>query len=100
MQTTPPVGVRDDADDRMDGRVGDDAPPVAAAAAAVAARLAAAAALAAFAIGGIVLVGWAADVDAMRRLFFGRIHMLPNTAVGFLLASTSLWLQRAGPAEG
>jgi signal transduction histidine kinase len=89
MQTTPPVPVRDGAD-------GDPT----AAVAAMAPWLAAGAALAAAAIGAVVLVGWAADVDAMRRLFFGRIHMLPNTAVGFLLASVSLWLQRAGPAEG
>ena len=47
-----------------------------------------------FAIAAVVFVGWAAGVDAMQRAFVGSIHMLPNTAVGFMLASASLWLQR------
>ena len=56
-------------------------------------RVASGAALVAGAIALVVFVGWAADVDAMRRMFVGRIHMLPNTAVGILLATTALWLR-------
>ena len=67
----------------------------------IASRITASAAVVACAIGLIVITGWAADVDAMRRLVFGSIHMLPNTAVGFVAAAAALWLQRrpgvAGP---
>jgi signal transduction histidine kinase len=57
-------------------------------------RITAAAACLTGAIGLVVFIGWAGDVDVMRRMFFGRLHMLPNTAIGFLLASIALWLQR------
>ena len=59
-----------------------------------AARLTAACALATFGIGVSVLFGWAIGLDAMQRLGLGGIHMLPITAVAFMIAATSLWLQR------
>ena len=59
-----------------------------------AARLTAACALATFGIGASVLVGWALELDVMQRLGLGGIHMLPITAVTFIVAGTSLWLQR------
>ena len=59
-----------------------------------AARLTAACALVTFGIGACVLAGWTFDVDALQRLGLD-IHMLPNTAVTFMVAATSLWLQRA-----
>jgi signal transduction histidine kinase len=66
-----------------------------------AARLTAASALATLAIGLGVLVGWATDSDAMRRFFAEGLHMLPNPAVGFIAAGTSLLLQfRPGLASG
>jgi signal transduction histidine kinase len=58
-------------------------------------RLTAACALATFGIGVAVLAGWALGVDAMQRLGLGSIHMLPITAVTFVIASVALWLQRA-----
>ena len=59
-----------------------------------AARLTAACAIATFGIGAAVLVGWTFGVDAMQRLGLGSIHMLPVTAVTFMLAAASLWMQR------
>jgi signal transduction histidine kinase len=64
-----------------------------------AARLTAACALATFGIGIAVMVGWTFDVDAMQRLGLGSVHMLPITAVTFLLASASLWMQRVTARE-
>ncbi|MEO8562298.1 MAG: ATP-binding protein [bacterium] len=58
-----------------------------------AARLTAAGALVSLAIGTIVITGWMTDVDAMRRGFFGGIHMLPNTATGFIAGGLALLLQ-------
>jgi signal transduction histidine kinase len=59
-----------------------------------AARLTAACALITAGIGLTVLAGWALDVDELQRLFVGRIHMLPITALTFAISGTSLWLQR------
>jgi len=59
-----------------------------------AARLTAACALATFGIGASVLFGWTIGLDAMQRLGLGGIHMLPITAVTFIIAATALWLQR------
>jgi signal transduction histidine kinase len=64
-----------------------------------AARLTAACALVTFGIGVAVLAGWTFGVDAMQRLGLGAIHMLPITAVAFVLASVSLWMQRATARE-
>ena len=46
------------------------------------------------AIGLVVLAGWVFDVEPMRRVFLGGAVMLPNTALAFVLASASLWIQR------
>src|SRR5215211_7061640 len=56
---------------------------------ALASRIAAVAALGSCAIGILVLVGWAFDVEPLRRLMLGKIHMLPNSAVGFVLGGAS-----------
>ncbi|MEO7965896.1 MAG: hypothetical protein ABIT38_18450, partial [Gemmatimonadaceae bacterium] len=43
-------------------------------------------------IGTIVLVGWTFGIDAFLALLPGLIVMIPNTALGFVAASLSLWL--------
>ena len=58
-----------------------------------AARLTAASALATIVIGVCVLVGWATDVDQLRRFFADGLHMLPIPAVGFIVAGSALLLQ-------
>jgi len=68
---------------------------------ATAAWLTAASALTTILIGLVVLVGWAFDSDAMRRFFVDGLHMLPNTAVGFVAGGTSLLMQhRLFPRSG
>jgi signal transduction histidine kinase len=57
-------------------------------------RLSSYAALGTVTLGAMVLGGWAFDVDALRRAFLGDIHMLPNTALAFVLAGASLRLQQ------
>jgi signal transduction histidine kinase len=64
-----------------------------------AARLTATCALLTFGIGAAVLVGWTFGLDAMQRLGLGSIHMLPITAVTFMLAAASLWMQRPSARE-
>jgi hypothetical protein len=59
-----------------------------------AARLTVACACATVGVGLTVLIGWSADVDAMQRLFVSRVHMLPITALTFVVAAVSLWMQR------
>jgi signal transduction histidine kinase len=59
-----------------------------------AARLTAACALATFGIGAFVIAGWTLGLDVMQRLALGTIHMLPITAVTFMIAAVSLWMQR------
>ena len=59
-----------------------------------AARLTSACALVTFGIGVCVLFGWTIGLDAMQRLGLGGVHMLPITAVTFMIAGASLWLQR------
>jgi signal transduction histidine kinase len=52
-------------------------------------------------IGVTVLVGWMTDRDLPRTFVPGGIMMLPNPAVGFILAGLSLWLLRSeGAAMG
>ncbi len=46
-------------------------------------------------IGGLALVGWQLDVDALKSVLPGRVAMNPFTALGFLLAAASLWLLEA-----
>jgi signal transduction histidine kinase len=60
----------------------------------IAQRVSSYAALGTIAIGAVALSGWLFDVDGLRRVFLGDIHMLPNTSLAFVLAGTSLWLQQ------
>ena len=66
---------------------------------AAAARLTAACALATFGIGAAVLTGWTLGIDVMQRFALGSIHMLPITAVTFVIAAVSLWMQRVSVRE-
>ncbi|HTH48241.1 MAG TPA: histidine kinase, partial [Candidatus Limnocylindria bacterium] len=43
-------------------------------------------------LGGLVLAGWAFDVHVLKSMLPGLPLMVPNTAVGFVLAGASLWL--------
>jgi signal transduction histidine kinase len=62
-------------------------------------RLTAACALATFGLGVANLAGWTFGIDVMQRLGLGQIHMLPITAVTFVIASVSLWMQRVTARE-
>ncbi|HLJ74037.1 MAG TPA: EAL domain-containing protein [Thermoanaerobaculia bacterium] len=44
------------------------------------------------AIGGVVLYGWAADVDALKRIINGLVAMNPATAIAFIFTGVSLAL--------
>jgi signal transduction histidine kinase len=59
-----------------------------------AARLTAACATATLAVGVAVLIGWTFGIETMQRAGLGTIHMLPITAVTFIVASVSLLMQR------
>jgi signal transduction histidine kinase len=59
-----------------------------------AARLTLACACVTMAVGLTVLTGWATGIDALRRVFVSRVHMLPITALAFIVAAVSLWMQR------
>ena len=49
----------------------------------------------------MVLLGWALDVETLKKLLPGKLAMNPGgTALGFLLAGISLWLQHSGEIEG
>ena len=58
-----------------------------------ASRLCAAAAIA---IGALALAGWLFGVRVLMQVVPGLVAMAPNTAVGFVLAGLSLWLQAGG----
>lgn len=62
---------------------------------ALAARLCGVAALSATIVGLAVLVGWAAGLELLKRVLPGLVAMNPMTAVLFVLAGLSLWLQRS-----
>ncbi|HJR65631.1 MAG TPA: hypothetical protein VJ802_04330, partial [Gemmatimonadaceae bacterium] len=53
-----------------------------------------AAAVVAMGVGALVVVGWSFDIIWLRRLPPDPIVMLPNTAVGFMMAGLALWLLR------
>jgi PAS domain S-box-containing protein len=55
-------------------------------------------AAAAIAIGLLVLAGWLFGVRVLMQVLPGQVAMVPNTALGFLLAGLALWLRtsRAG----
>ena len=46
------------------------------------------------ALGTLVLLGWALDIEQLRRIPPDPIVMLPNTAVGFIMTGIALWLLR------
>ncbi|HVR80884.1 MAG TPA: ATP-binding protein [Luteimonas sp.] len=49
-------------------------------------------------VGMLVLAGWAWNIDPLKRVLPGLVSMNPATAVGFLFAGWSLWLQHRDPA--
>jgi len=49
--------------------------------------------------GGVALLGWQLGIAEFSSFLPGRVAMNPLTAVGFILAAGSLWLQQARPAE-
>jgi PAS domain S-box-containing protein len=54
----------------------------------------------AFAVGTVVLIGWMGNLDLLTRGGPGLVAMNPMTAVLFLCAALSLWLQAdAGPGD-
>ncbi|HEU4722787.1 MAG TPA: ATP-binding protein [Gemmatimonadaceae bacterium] len=64
-----------------------------------AARLTAACAMATLAIGVAVIIGWTFGIETMQRAGLGTIHMLPITAVTFIVAAVSLLMQRVTARE-
>lgn len=50
-------------------------------------------------VGTFVLLGWALDVSQLLHIPSDPIVMLPNTAVGFILAGIALWLLRREDAS-
>lgn len=51
------------------------------------------AAFIAVAVGLSVLTGWIAGIEPLKRVFPGLVSMNPLTAIAFILAGASLWLQ-------
>ncbi len=45
--------------------------------------------------GGLALVGWVWDLDAIKRMLPGTVSMNPLTAIAFMLGGFSLWLHGA-----
>ena len=41
-------------------------------------------------VGGLVLVGWALDIAALKSILPGWVSMKPNTAVAFVLIGIAL----------
>ena len=52
-----------------------------------------AAALSTMAVGFLVLLGWLFGIPFLQSIVPGFVAMVPNTALGFVLAGLSLWLQ-------
>lgn len=52
-------------------------------------------ALAAVLLGGLVLAGWAFDLDLLKRALLPEPPMMPSAATCFVLAGVSLWLWNA-----
>lgn len=61
--------------------------------------LARAAGIVASLVGVLVLAGWTWDIDRLKRVLPGLVSMNPMTAVAFILAGLSLWLQCRPPAS-
>src|SRR5438067_1491436 len=50
-------------------------------------------------VAALVLLGWMLDSEPLKAVIAGRATMKPNTAIAFVLAAVSLWLQRGSPAH-
>src|SRR2546421_2662216 len=50
-------------------------------------------------VAALVLLGWLLDSEPLKAVIAGRSTMKPNTAIAFVLAAVSLWLQRGSPAD-
>src|SRR2546430_11200230 len=50
-------------------------------------------------VAAVVLLGWLLDSEPLKAVIAGRATMKPNTAIAFVLAAVSLWLQRGSPAH-
>src|SRR2546421_693707 len=50
-------------------------------------------------VAALVLLGWLLDSEPLKAVIAGRATMKPNTAIAFVLAAVSLWLQRRSPAH-
>ncbi len=52
------------------------------------------------ALGGLVLVGWGLDLPSLKNMLPGHVPTNPTTALGFIVAGASLWLQQAPLSDG
>src|SRR5437588_13033572 len=50
-------------------------------------------------VAALVLLGWLLDSEPLKAVIAGRATMKPNTAIAFVLAAVSLWLQLGSPAH-
>jgi signal transduction histidine kinase len=70
------------------------APSVAASPSSASVRATGAAAIMCGVVGLLGMAGWVLDPDIMRRELVGGFAMSPNTALTFVIAAASLWIQR------
>jgi signal transduction histidine kinase/DNA-binding response OmpR family regulator len=50
-------------------------------------------------LGALVLVGWALDLPSLKNMLPGRVPTNPATALGFIVAGTSLWMQQPARSD-
>jgi len=60
-------------------------------------RIAHAASVLPIVIGVLVLIGWWADIEPLKRIIPGLVARNPMTAVGFILLGTALALAKQSP---